>query len=89
MVAESGARLLDEDAVEALLRELLVPRATVVTPNLAEARVLAGRGRGGAERGARPGRPRPRPRAVVVTGGHREEATDVFFDGGRVVDDPG
>ena len=40
MVAESGARLLDEDAEEALRTEL-VPRATVVTPNLAEARVLA------------------------------------------------
>src|SRR5215210_3220306 len=34
MVAESGARLLDEEAVQAL-RERLVPRATVVTPNLA------------------------------------------------------
>src|SRR3954464_10447074 len=33
MVAESGARLLDEDALGAL-RELIVPRATVVTPNL-------------------------------------------------------
>src|SRR4051794_38841282 len=35
MVAESGARLLDDEAVEAL-RRLLVPRAAVVTPNLAE-----------------------------------------------------
>src|SRR5215208_518127 len=41
MVAESGARLLDEDAQEAL-RTLLVPRAAVVTPNVPEARVLAG-----------------------------------------------
>ncbi|WDT94439.1 bifunctional hydroxymethylpyrimidine kinase/phosphomethylpyrimidine kinase [Thermoleophilum album] len=40
MVAESGARLLAEDAVEALVRRIL-PRATVTTPNLAEARVLA------------------------------------------------
>src|SRR3954454_7283602 len=40
MVAESGARLLDDRAVEALQR-LLVPRAAVVTPNLAEAAVLA------------------------------------------------
>jgi hydroxymethylpyrimidine/phosphomethylpyrimidine kinase len=41
MVAESGARLLDEDAQEALIAEIL-PRASVLTPNLPEARVLAG-----------------------------------------------
>ena len=41
MVAESGARLLAPDAVDAL-RELILPRATVITPNLAEARALAG-----------------------------------------------
>src|SRR5687768_18049215 len=41
MVAESGARLLDEDA-EQELRGRLLPRVTVVTPNLPEARVLGG-----------------------------------------------
>src|SRR6187549_1400760 len=41
MVAESGARLLDEDAQEALRTQLL-PRAAVVTPNVPEARVLVG-----------------------------------------------
>jgi hydroxymethylpyrimidine/phosphomethylpyrimidine kinase len=41
MVAESGARLLDPDAQRALIEEIL-PRATVLTPNLPEARVLAG-----------------------------------------------
>ncbi|UTI63080.1 hydroxymethylpyrimidine/phosphomethylpyrimidine kinase [Paraconexibacter antarcticus] len=46
MVAESGARLLDEGAVTALV-ELILPRATVVTPNLPEARVLAGHPRAG------------------------------------------
>ena len=40
MVAESGAVLLDGDARDAL-RERILPRATVVTPNLPEARVLA------------------------------------------------
>ena len=40
MVSESGAELLSADARIALARQLL-PRATVVTPNLAEARVLA------------------------------------------------
>jgi hydroxymethylpyrimidine/phosphomethylpyrimidine kinase len=41
MVAESGARLLEREAESALV-EMIVPRATVVTPNRAEARVLAG-----------------------------------------------
>jgi hydroxymethylpyrimidine/phosphomethylpyrimidine kinase len=42
MVAESGARLLARDAERALVQEIL-PRATVLTPNLPEARALAGR----------------------------------------------
>jgi len=42
MVAESGASLLDPDARRALVEEIL-PRAMVLTPNLPEARVLAGR----------------------------------------------
>jgi hydroxymethylpyrimidine/phosphomethylpyrimidine kinase len=42
MVAESGARLLAHDAERALVREIL-PRASVLTPNLPEARALAGR----------------------------------------------
>ncbi len=49
MVAESGAVLLDDPARAAIVAELL-PRATVITPNLPEARVLvatAGTGRGG------------------------------------------
>ncbi len=41
MVATSGARLLQTDAVEALTRELL-PLAEVVTPNIPEAEILAG-----------------------------------------------
>jgi hydroxymethylpyrimidine/phosphomethylpyrimidine kinase len=41
MVATSGDRLLDEDAVAAILAELL-PLATLVTPNLDEAALLAG-----------------------------------------------
>ncbi len=42
MVAKSGDRLLREQAVEAL-RSVLVPLATVVTPNAPEAEVLTGR----------------------------------------------
>ena len=41
MIAESGARLLDESALDAL-RAKLLPKVTVVTPNLPEARILAG-----------------------------------------------
>jgi hydroxymethylpyrimidine/phosphomethylpyrimidine kinase len=100
MVAESGARLLDVDAEEAL-RTRVLPRVAVVTPNLPEARALADpealpdaevlrRGRGNAE-------PADLARAlhalgpanVVVTGGHREQAIDTFFDGERLVELPG
>ena len=42
MVATSGAKLISDDAIETLKRELL-PLATVITPNLPEAEVLAGR----------------------------------------------
>jgi hydroxymethylpyrimidine/phosphomethylpyrimidine kinase len=41
MVATSGARLLEPDAVEALTKKLL-PLAAVVTPNIPEAEVLSG-----------------------------------------------
>jgi len=41
MVATSGAKLLRDDAIDAL-RSLLLPRATVVTPNLPEAELLTG-----------------------------------------------
>jgi hydroxymethylpyrimidine/phosphomethylpyrimidine kinase len=90
MVAESGARLLDEQAEEGL-RRLLLPRVTVVTPNLPEAKALAETGgrasapEGGTEELARAIQALG-PQVVVVTGGHREEATDLFFDGRRFVE---
>jgi len=83
MVAESGARLLAEDAQEALLAEVL-PLATVATPNVLEARALLGEE-------PRPGADEPEaerlargvlalgPGAVVLTGGHREQATDLLL----------
>jgi hydroxymethylpyrimidine/phosphomethylpyrimidine kinase len=105
MVAESGAELLSPDARAALV-ELLVPRATVVTPNVPEARALAevGRSRAGASHGHEDRATGAAdldaeamaravhalgPRVVVVTGGHREEAVDVFYDGKRLVELPG
>jgi hydroxymethylpyrimidine/phosphomethylpyrimidine kinase len=60
-------------------------RATVVTPNLPEARVLAGDARASAPELARAVHALG-PRAVVVTGGHRDEATDLLFDGERMIE---
>jgi hydroxymethylpyrimidine/phosphomethylpyrimidine kinase len=77
MVASSGAKLLEDDAVESLVTRLF-PLATAVTPNLLEAEALAGGGgrRELAERIHELGAP-----AVVVTGGHGEEAVDHLFVG--------
>jgi hydroxymethylpyrimidine/phosphomethylpyrimidine kinase len=78
MIASSGAKLLRDDAVDALVGRLF-PLATVVTPNLLEAEALAGRDgtrRELAERIHELGAP-----AVIVTGGHGEEAIDHLFDG--------
>ena len=83
MVASSGAKLLQDDAVDSLVDRLL-PLATVVTPNLYEAQVLAGRVQG-SDPWTRPelaaainelGAP-----AVLVTGGHGPEPVDHLFDG--------
>ncbi len=104
MVAESGATLLDVDARDALV-ELIVARASVITPNLPEARVLTGvasgvHGPAGARAGAtdaeRDERAQVREadelarallalgaQAVVVTGGHRTRAVDVFLQSGE------
>ncbi len=128
LVATSGAPLLAADAVGSLLR-LILPLATVLTPNLPEARVLvaaAAAEEAAAEEAARASAdpvPAPAPRepanpatggdptdtdadpdrdddaatlaralhrlgpaAVVVTGGHRAGGSDLFFDGGEVIE---
>jgi hydroxymethylpyrimidine/phosphomethylpyrimidine kinase len=82
MVAESGAELLAPDARDALVSDLL-PRVTVVTPNVPEARVLAGAPRADPDELARAVHALG-PDAVVVTGGHRPDPVDVFYDGGRL-----
>ena len=88
LVAESGARLLDRGAEDAL-RTRVLPRATVATPNVPEARALTG-GRTRLE-GADLARAvlALGPRAVVLTGGHREDATDIFCDADQTVEIPG
>jgi len=80
--SSSDHSLLDSAGLE-FMRQNLLSRVTVLTPNLAEASVLAGipvdnvesmkaAARKLVELGAR---------AVVVTGGHLDKAIDVFFDG--------
>jgi hydroxymethylpyrimidine/phosphomethylpyrimidine kinase len=88
MVSETGARLLDEQAEDAL-RTRLLPRVTVATPNLPEARVLAQAGEGEEAQALARAIQALGPQAVVVTGGHREQAIDVFFDGQQLVELPG
>jgi hydroxymethylpyrimidine/phosphomethylpyrimidine kinase len=93
MVAESGAELLESEARAALI-ELLLPRATVVTPNVPEARALVAvsdpvRGAGADVPALARAIKSLGPNAVVVTGGHREQAIDVFFDGTELVEIPG
>jgi hydroxymethylpyrimidine/phosphomethylpyrimidine kinase len=88
MVAESGARLLEREAEEAL-RERILPLATVVTPNLPEARVLARAGADASPEELARAIHALGPAAVVVTGGHRDEATDLFYDGERLEAIPG
>jgi hydroxymethylpyrimidine/phosphomethylpyrimidine kinase len=84
MVAKSGDRLLEQDAVNALATQLL-PLSEVLTPNLPEAAILAGRRvetpddmRAAAEVLAQRG-----ARSVLVKGGHLsgDVLIDLFFDG--------
>ncbi|HLN14561.1 MAG TPA: bifunctional hydroxymethylpyrimidine kinase/phosphomethylpyrimidine kinase [bacterium] len=86
MVAESGAVLLAPEARQALIENLL-PRAAVLTPNVPEARTLVGDAEGDLDIETLARRVHALgPRAVVVTGGHREPLTDVYFDGRRLVE---
>jgi hydroxymethylpyrimidine/phosphomethylpyrimidine kinase len=80
MVAESGAVLLQPEAVQALIERIL-PRATVVTPNLGEARELTELDANASpEELARAVR-QLGPDVAVVTGGHIEDGADRYFDG--------
>lgn len=88
MVAKSGDRLLQPDAVDAL-REDLLPRATLLTPNLPEAADLTGLRIAGEDE-MRPAGEKLLElgaRAVLVKGGHLDgdAVVDLFLDGSRVV----
>jgi hydroxymethylpyrimidine/phosphomethylpyrimidine kinase len=107
MLSESGARLLDRDAESALVAEIL-PRASIVTPNVPEARVLARHAVNppqGEQTETTPEYQRSEvialaravsslgPEIVVLTGGHRVQAIDLFLeesaDSEQIVEIPG
>jgi hydroxymethylpyrimidine/phosphomethylpyrimidine kinase len=83
MIAKSGDALLQPDARDALIAEIL-PLALVVTPNLHEAAVLADmpvETHAEMEEAARRIHARG-PRHVLVKGGHlKDDATDILWDG--------
>jgi hydroxymethylpyrimidine/phosphomethylpyrimidine kinase len=86
MVAKGGAKLLRDDAVDAL-RTRLLPLAAVLTPNLPEAEVLLGRRIATREERGRAARDLMALgcRVAVVKGGHAgTDADDVVYEEGRV-----
>lgn len=86
MVATSGARLLDEDAVGVLTQEL-IPLARVITPNIPEAQVLSGMSITSREdmRAAAQRISQQYGCAVLCKGGHSlEDANDVLVEGEQV-----
>jgi hydroxymethylpyrimidine/phosphomethylpyrimidine kinase len=85
LVSTSGAKLLKPAALK-ILTEKLLPRATLVTPNLSEAEILSGQRISSVEemRAAAKEIHSHFGCAVLLKGGHLKnsrEATDVFFDG--------
>jgi hydroxymethylpyrimidine/phosphomethylpyrimidine kinase len=90
MVAKSGHRLLQEDALQALRDELL-PLAAVLTPNLPEAEVLSGRKISGPEEMRRAAETIRAlgPAHVLIKGGHlKGRAVDLLFDGSECIELP-
>lgn len=93
MISKSGYKLLKDDAVEAV-RQVLLPLATIVTPNAHEAGLLGNLevktlddAREAAKRILELG-----PHAVLVKGGHLEdehESIDLFYDGKSYYNFPG
>jgi|UniRef100_A0A7J3Z5W0 phosphomethylpyrimidine kinase len=86
MIAKSGASLLKEEAVEALMR-YLIPVATVVTPNKFEAERLAGlsiNSLSDAKKAAKYIVEELGAQAVVLKGGHIEgdESVDILYYSG-------
>ena len=78
MIATSGAKLLDDDALGAL-RTRLIPRATVLTPNMPEAELLLGHPivDAAAADAARDALRALGARGVLLKGGHLDEGDEV------------
>jgi hydroxymethylpyrimidine/phosphomethylpyrimidine kinase len=81
MIASSGARLLDPDAIETTIREL-IPLADVLTPNLPEAEALLGWSIGKNYDAAGAGLLALGARSVLLKGGHAggREVVDRYYD---------
>jgi hydroxymethylpyrimidine/phosphomethylpyrimidine kinase len=84
MVAQSGAPLLDPNAKAALIERIL-PLATVVTPNLPEARELSGLGADASREQLAEAIQALGPDAVIVTGGHADDGADLLYEGGAAL----
>ena len=86
MIATSGARLIDADAVESL-EERLFPLATIITPNVPELEVIA-REKISSPRDMELAAQKIFDRygcAVLAKGGHgQSDANDYFFDGAGI-----
>jgi hydroxymethylpyrimidine/phosphomethylpyrimidine kinase len=89
IAASSGARLLDDDGVQAM-RLRLMPLCRVMTPNIPEAEALSGCRIGSAPdiRKAAERLVDMGAESVIVTGGHAPGAdvVDLFFDGSQFVE---
>ncbi len=91
MTSSTGTPLLDSSAISALIEHIL-PRATLVTPNLDEAAALAGSDPiGTLEKMAAAAKKIQAmgPEAVLVKGGHlpaEEDAVDLMFDGVSLIE---
>ncbi|UPG87887.1 bifunctional hydroxymethylpyrimidine kinase/phosphomethylpyrimidine kinase [Luteibacter aegosomatis] len=87
MIATSGARLLDENAIEALI-DHLVPLADILTPNLPEAEALLGRAIGRAMDEAGADLLALGARGVLLKGGHAKgrEVVDRYYDATGVIE---
>jgi hydroxymethylpyrimidine/phosphomethylpyrimidine kinase len=89
MISTSGARLLDQDAVEAMVEEL-IPLADILTPNLPEAEALLGRKLRGPKDYDKAGESLLAlgATAVLLKGGHssEREVVDRFYDAKGVME---
>ncbi len=89
MIAKGGASLLEAEAMEAL-KTLVVPRATILTPNIPEAETLAGMKASSVEEAEDLARALSvmGPQAILLKGGHRNDAEvmDLLMEYGNVTD---